>query len=156
MSIIEKLKNLNLKGETSVTLTYSDGTDVFVHNETAVDTAIAETDVISQFSDLIATPGLNALDAYGNNILNELRNEGYLEDYAHDFTFADYLTDTITENFYDVEFIEKSVQQYDYKRGYCTLETTVQVPFGNFIEAQPYVGGWTIAVQTENGILTLN
>ena len=32
-TMIDKLKNLNLGSEDVVTLTYSEGTDVFVHNE---------------------------------------------------------------------------------------------------------------------------
>ena len=36
------------------------------------------------------------------------------------------------------------------------LETTVTVPVQNFIEASPYVGGWQVSVQTNNGTLTLD
>ena len=33
MSIFEQLSGLGLDGETTVTLSYSDGVDVFVHND---------------------------------------------------------------------------------------------------------------------------
>jgi len=156
MSITIKLQNLNLAGDTPVTLTYSAGTSVFVHNETAVDTAISETDVISQFSELVATPGINATDTYGNNIMNNMRDSGFLEGYERDFTFAEYLTDALSENFYEQEFIGSSVEQYDYKRGFCTLETTVRVPLQDFITSSPYAGDWTVTVPTENGTLTIS
>tara|TARA_R110002060_G_scaffold24360_2_gene33132 strand:- start:1547 stop:2017 length:471 start_codon:yes stop_codon:yes gene_type:complete len=156
MSITKKLQTLNLESDTMITLTYSEGTDVFVHNETAIDTAISETDVISQFSELVATPGISAIDSYGNNIMNNLRDSGLLEGYARDFTFADYLTEALSENFYDQEFIDSSVQQYDHKRGFCTLEATVRVPLANFITANPHAGNWTVTVPTENGVLTLS
>jgi len=156
MSITIKLQNLNLAGDTPVTLTYSAGTSVFVHNETAVDTAISETDVISQFSELVATPGINATDTYGNNIMNNMRDSGFLEGYERDFTFAEYLTDALSENFYEQEFIGSSVEQYDYKRGFCTLETTVRVPLQDFITSSPYASGWTVTVPTENGTLTIS
>ena len=42
MSIYKKLQSLNLTEETMVSLRYSEGTDVFVHNETEVETAMAE------------------------------------------------------------------------------------------------------------------
>jgi hypothetical protein len=155
-TIIERLQNLNIDDDTLVTLEYSDGVDVFVHNETAVETAVAETDVVQQFCELISTPGLQAEDGWGNNILSELRDSGWLDNYERDYTFTEYLTDTIRENFYDLEFIEKSVESYDYKRGFCTLSTTVRVPVANFIETSPFVSGWNVSVTTENGTLTFD
>ena len=155
-TIAEKIQNLNIDDNAFVTLEYSEGVDVFVHNETAVDTAIGETDVVSQFCELVATPGLQAEDGWGNNILSELRNNGWLDDYERDYTFAEYLTETVRENFYDLEFIEKSVESYDYKRGFCTLSTTVRVPASNFIETSPLVSGWNVSVSTENGTLTFD
>ena len=53
MSIIEKLTNMKLPEDTTVSLTLSDGCDVFVHNETDVDTALANTGVVNGFSDLM-------------------------------------------------------------------------------------------------------
>ena len=155
-TITERLQSLNISDDALVTLEYSDGVDVFVHNETAVETAVAETDVVSEFCGLIATPGLRAEDSWGNNILSALREGGWLDNYERDYTFTEYLTDTIRENFYDLEFIEKSVESYDYKRGYCTLSTTVRVPVANFIEASPLVSGWNVSVTTENGTLTFD
>ena len=114
-TIAERLQNLNVDADALVTLEYSDGVDVFVHNETAVDTAIGETDVVSQFCELVATPGLQAEDGWG-----------------------------------------KSVESYDYKRGFCTLSTTVRVPASNFIETSPLVSGWNVSVSTENGTLTFD
>jgi hypothetical protein len=154
---VNKIKSMNLPADATVTLTYSDGTDVFVHNETAVDTAIADTDVISEFASLVVTPGLQAEVPYVGPVLETMRSEGYLDDYERgSFEFEQYIADTLRDNFYDQEFIDSSVKQYDYKRGFCTLETTVTVPVQNFIEASPYVGGWKVSVQTPNGTLTLD
>ena len=60
MSVFERLIELNLPADTTVTMSYSEGTDVFVHNETAVDTAISDTGVIGQFASLVITPGFQA------------------------------------------------------------------------------------------------
>ena len=155
-TIAEKIQNLNISENTLITLEYSDGVSVFIHNDSAVDTAISETDVVQQFCELIATPGLRAEDEWGNNILSELRDGGYLDDYNRDHTFTEYLCDTIRENFYDLEFIEKSIESYDYKRGHCTLSTIVRVPVSNFIETDPFVPDWSISVSTDNGILTFD
>ena len=56
MSIYKKLQGLDLNSDATISLRYSEGTDVFVHNETEVETAMSETDVINRFSELIATP----------------------------------------------------------------------------------------------------
>ena len=156
MSILEKLKNMNLPGDTTVTMSYSSGADVFVHNETEVETALEYTDVVSTFAELIATPGLKVQSMYGNNVLESLRDQGMLEDYARDGTFEEYLTETLSENFYDQEFIDHSTEKYDYKRGFTTLSTDVQVQLGNLLENAYWLSsGWDVSVKTENGTLTL-
>jgi len=157
MSVFDRLTGLDLPADTTVTMSYSEGTDVFVHNETAVDDAISHTDVISTFAGLVATPGLHVEVPYSGNVLEVMRSKDMLEDYERgSFTFEDYITEVLAENFYDQEFIDKSVESYDYKRGFCTLETTVTVPLANFLETRPCVGGWQISVSTPNGTLTFD
>jgi hypothetical protein len=155
MHILEKLAGLQLPDDTVVTLTYSEGTDVFVHNETEVETAIADTDVISSFAELIATSGLKVTTPYGSEVLQSLRDEGLLEDYDREGWFGEYLCETINDNFYDIDLIEHSTEKYDHKRGYCTLTATVKANLDNLLEAQPYLGGWTASVSTVAGTLTL-
>jgi hypothetical protein len=155
MSNFQKLKDLNLSEDTVVSLSYSEGTDVFVHNETEVETALSATDVVSTFAELIATPGLQAETQYGGNVLQSLRDEGHLDGYDREGYFAEYLAETISENFYDVDVIEYSTEKYDHKRGFCTLSADVKVTYGNIMSASPYLGGWTVNVPTENGTLTL-
>jgi len=156
MSIYEKLKNLNLNPETTVTLSYSEGVDVFVHNETEVETALAETDVVNTFAELITTPGLDVNTQWGNeSVMQTLRSEGLLEDYERDGDFASYVTDVLTENFYDQDFVEYSTERYDHKRGFTTLSAEVQVPITDILQANPHLSGWEVSVQTENGVLTL-
>ena len=156
MSIIQKIKDLNLDEDTTVSLSYSEGVDVFVHNETEVETALSETDVVTTFADLVATPGIKAETQYGGNVLESLRSEGLLEDYARDFTFSEYLAETITENFYDVDLIDYTTEKYDHKRGFTTLSADVKVSVKNLLSAQPYLVGWTVSVPTESGTLTLS
>ena len=156
MSITQKLKSLNVTPDTMVTLNYSAGTDVFVPNETEVETALSDTDVVSTFAGLITTPGLRVSSRWSGEVLESLRNEGYLDDYERgSFAFEEYVSEVLTENFYDQEFIEYSTEKYDYKRGFCTLSTEVQVPVADILSANPYLGGWSVSVPTENGTLTL-
>ena len=72
MSIYKKLQGLNLSNDATISLRYSEGADVFIHNETEVETAMVETDVINRLSELIATRGLNAQSRWGENIIKEL------------------------------------------------------------------------------------
>jgi len=162
MSIVNKIKNLNLSNDTKVTMIYEGATDVFVHNETAIDTAIADTDVISTLAELIVEhPKLNVSTKYGatsDGILNHLRTEGYLDEYQRgDFDFADFVAEVITENFYDLDFIDSSVHAYDHKRGECTLSTEVITTVGNLLlEEHAPLSLWTVSVPTENGTLTFD
>ncbi len=157
MSVIDKLQSLNLSEDAVLTLTYSEGTDVFHFNETHIDDAMSETDVLSAFSDLISDTKLDARNRWSGNVIQHLREEGFLEDYQRDGTFSEYLLETLQENFYDVELIEHSTEKYDHKRGFTTLTAEVEVPYANFINNIPWgLNLWTVSVSTEAGTLTLN
>ncbi len=157
MSITKKLKSLNLSEGAVVNLTYSEGTDVFVHNETEIETALENTDVVQTLSELATIPGLEVTTAYGTNVLDSLREEGLLDDYERgSYNFQEYVAETITDNFYDVDLVDYSTEKYDYKRGFTTLSVDVNVPVSQLLEINPSIGVWTVSVKTENGTLTLD
>ena len=157
MSVVKRLQSLKLPDDALVTLTYAEGTDVFVHNETEVDDAMSETSVINEFATLIAQSKLDARNRWSGNILQHLREELYLEDYERgSFAFEEYLAETLSENFYDVDLIEYSTEKYDHKRGFTTLTAQVEVPLANFVEVNPFVTGWTVSVDTDNGTLSFD
>jgi len=158
MQIVKKLLELGLDPDTAATLHYSEGADVFVHNETEIETALEETDVVQTLSALLAEPGgLTVTTTFGIHILEELRSSGLLDDYERGSEcFEDFLAEVLTENFYEFDFIETEVKRYDHKRGFCTLSAEVKVPIGEIIEKYPYIGSWTVSVPTENGTLTLD
>ena len=156
MSIAKKLQSLNLDDDAMITLVYEEGTDVFVHNETEVEDAMSNTNVINEFASLISQSKLDARNPWSGNILEHLRNEDYLEDYSRNGEFQEYLAETLTENFYDTELIEYSTEKYDHKRGFTTLTAKVEVPFSNFVEVNPFISGWTVSVETENGTLSFD
>ena len=157
MSVANKLKSMNLPDDAVVTLTYEEGTDVFVHNETEIDDAMSNTSVINEFAALIAQSKLDARNRWSGNVLEHLRAENYLDDYERgSYNFEEYLAETLSENFYDTELIDYSTEKYDHKRGFTTLTAQVEVPVSNFIEVNPILFGWKVAVETEDGILTFN
>ncbi len=156
MSIYTKLQSLNLPEDAKVSLRFSEGTDVFVHNETEVETALSDTDVVDRFSELVSTRGLDAQTRWGNSIMKEMREQGMLDDYERDDTFSDFITEMMHDNFYEFDFIEASTEKYDHKRGFCTLSAEIEVPFANLIQVQPDLLGWDVVVETPLGILTVD
>ena len=157
MSVLKRLQSLNLSDDTVIRLTYEEGTDVFHFNETEIETALSETSVVNEFATLIANSKLDVRNRWSGNILQHLREEDYLEDYERgSYEFEDYLADTIRENFYDVELIDYSTEKYDHKRGFTTLTAEVEVPYSNFVEVSPFVSGWKVSVETDNGTLTFD
>ena len=147
MSISERLKTLNLPSDSLATLTMSEGTDVFHFNETEIDTALAETSVVSELASLVVNSGLTLTNRWSGNVMEHLREGGFLEDYERGtFTFEEYLVEAITDNFYDVELVDYSTEKYDHKRGFTTLTTEVQVPVSELIERDPCIAGWKVSV----------
>ena len=148
---------MNLPEDALVTLTYEEGTDVFVHNETEIDDAMSNTSVINEFASLIAQSKLDARNRWNGNVLEHLRAENYLDDYERgSYGFEEYLAETLSENFYDTELIDYSTEKYDHKRGFTTLTAQVEVPVSNFVEVNPILSGWKVSVETEDGTLTFN
>ena len=157
MSVVKRLQSLNLPEDAMITLTREEGTDVFVYNETEVEDAMNETSVIHDFASLIANTKLDARNQWSGNIIQHLRDNEYLEEYERgSFAFEDFLAETLTENFYDTDLIEHSTEKYDHKRGFCTLTARVEVPLANFVEVDPFVSGWTVSVETNNGTLSFD
>ena len=157
MSVVKRLQSLNLPEDAMITLTREEGTDVFVHNETEVEDAMSQTTVIEDFATLISNTKLDARNSWSGNILQHLRDNDFLEEYERGtFAFEDFLAETLTENFYDTDLIEYSTEKYDHKRGFCTLTAQVQIPYTNFVEVNPFISGWTVSVETNNGTLTFD
>ena len=155
-TINKKLKSLNVTPETSVSLTYSEGADCFMHTEDQVETALSETDVVSRFADLVTTPGLSVQTRWGNNVIEEIRELGHLEEYPRDFTFSEFVDDFIRENYYDLDLIEHSTEAYDYKRGFCTLTADVVVSAQNLMSSNADLTGWTVSFKTDGGVLSFD
>ena len=156
MTVTEKIKNLKLPAETKVKISISEGCDVFVHNETEVETALENTTVINDYVSAILDPDLALLTTWGQNPIEHLREAGLLEDYTdRSGWFEDYLVETIYSNFYDAEVIEYSTEKYDHKRGYTTLSAELYTTVGNMLESRWLAPGWNITVEHPAGDLIL-
>ena len=173
--IVNKLRELGVKDDGCVTLSYSEGCEVWHINESHVQESVAETETAAMVAGLLAG-GVPVYSSYGgvsdgNDILNEMRAQDVLEDYERgEECFEDYITEKLQETIYDGEYsVEHSTEQYDYKRGRCDISTEVQVRAGDlyaaeaatagrlqFFDATSFVRGFNVSVVTKNGTLTLN
>jgi len=172
---INKLRELGVEADGTVTLSYSEGCEVWHINESHVQESVAETETAAMLAGLLVS-GVPVYSSYGTpseggDILNEMRACDLLDDYERgEEYFEDYLTEKLQETIYDGEYsIEYSTEQYDYKRGRCDISTEVQVLAGDlyaaesastgrfqFFSPDSFVSGFTVSVETKNGTLTLN
>jgi hypothetical protein len=155
IELYNNLKNLNLEPEAIATLSIEEGCDVYVCNDDEVETALGNTSVVSSFCDLVATPGLRAETENGGNILEQFRDQNLLDGYERDGTFSDYLAGVLTDNLYDLCMVESHIEQFDYKRGFCTLSAEVKIPVTRSLEVRPFLAGWEVSIKTSGGTLTL-
>jgi hypothetical protein len=165
--IVNKLRELNVSDENYVTLSYTDGADVWHINESHVEETVAETGTAGMLAGLLSS-GIPVSGIYGDgDILGEMRDNGLLEDYDREEWFTEYLTEQLVSTIYDGEYsLDYSTTQYDYKRGRCDISTEVRVKASELYkaEADPHcfvlldsvVRGFQVSVDTDSGTLTLN
>ncbi len=172
--IVDRLREMSVAAEDCLTLSYSEGNDVWHINESHVQESVAETGTASMLAGLLAS-GVPVYGTYGStepgcDILNEMRDNDLLEDYDYEGWFEEYLAEKLTETIYDGEYsLDYSTTQYDYKRGRCDISTDVRVRAGDLYDMvdfqnegaasrtpDKFLAGFRVSVQTKNGTLTLD
>ena len=173
-NFINQLQKLEVAEDSYVTLSYTEGNDVWHVNESHVADSVAETSTASLLAGLLAS-GVPVYSGWGepslgNDILNDMRVNGELDNYDYEGWFEEYLAERLVETIYDGEYaLEYSTTQYDYKRGRCDISTEVQVRVGDILKAEldksgrfqyfnvdNFVSGFNVSVQTPNGTLTVD
>ena len=172
--LVTRLRELGVDREECLTLSYSEGAEVWHCTDSYVEESVAETDTAAMLAGLLAT-GVPVFSTYGDtgpgcDILNEMRDNDLLEDYDYEGWFEEYLTEKLQETIYDGEYaLEYSTEQYDYKRGRCDISTTVRVRAGDLYDLEDFrdnnvasvtpdtfVAGFEVSVRTKAGTLTLD
>ena len=153
--IYDNMESLNFSSDSKVVLRYEGTADCFLMNENEVETALSNTDVVSTYAGLLATPGLQLSSTWHGNILDYLRDDGYLEDYERDGTFEDYLAEIMHDNFYDLELVDSTIQKYDYKRGACTLTAEAFTTVENLLSVKPNLFGWSARIEDGQSVVML-
>jgi len=172
--LVTRLRELHVDADDCLTLSYSEGCDVWHINESHVEESVAETNTAARLAGLLSS-GVAVYSTYGEvsagcDILNEMRQNGALEDYDYEGWFEEYLFEKLQETIYDGEYsLEYSTTQYDYKRGRCDISTQVRVRAGDLydladfqtesavgITPETFVAGFEVSVRTSAGTLTLD
>ncbi len=160
-TILETLRQLDVGAEDYVYLNYSDSASVWHISDDHISVALSETDTAAVLARVLATPGVTVLSRYDENILDTMRDEGMLEDYDREYWFEDYLCEKIVEEAYNYDLLTISTERHDHKRGTCEVSSNVKVLAGELYELGPtdadsFVRGYDVVVQTDNGTLTLS
>ena len=152
MSKIQKLKDANLTTNTKVMLKYEDGNDVVHCHDNYEDDVVGGTCIASYLSEMAINPSLG-----NNHVIQEMRENGLLDDYARGSDdFEDFVSEVVSENWREYDWIEASTEKYDHKRGFTTvsafLETTVEA-VSNMADFE--LAGWVIEVDHPLGALVI-
>ena len=159
-SIINTLQDLNVGSEDYVYLNYEDRADVWHISDDYIATALGETNTAAVLARALSTPGVTVLSRYDEDILGTMRDEGMLDAYDREYWFEDYLCEKIVEEAYNYDLLTISTERHDHKRGTCEVATNIKVLAGDLYEmgenADSFIRGFDVVVQTAHGNLTLN
>ena len=153
MSLYKKIKALGVEDDVKVNFSREEGADVFHYTETEVETAMGETGFAYTLAEAITS---GVLYENGNEILDEMREEGLLDEYERgDEAFTDFVSEVIEENHWNFGWIEHSTEKYDHKRGYTELSAEFDIALADLKDNPSPLSGWKTSVQTPNGYLTV-
>lgn len=159
-SIVETLRELGIAEEDYVYLNYEDVASIWHISDDYISTALADTSTATILASLLATPGITIWSRYEEDILGSMRDEGLLEDYDRGGAFEEYLVEAIIEHAYEYNLLTISTERHDHKRGSCEVAANVKVRAGELYalndDADSFVAGFDVVVQTQNGLLTIN
>ena len=172
--LVTRLRELHVDADDCLTLSYSDASEVWHCTDTYVEESVAETDTAAMLAGLLSS-GVPVYSAYGStepgcDILNEMRDNGLLDDYDYSGWVEEYLTEKLQETIYEGEYsLEHSTTQYDFKRGRCEISTEIRIKAGDLYDMADFenesavgvtpaslVTGFEVSVRTNAGTLTLD
>ena len=158
-TIIENLRELNVDADDYVYLNYEDTTNVWHISEDYITMALAETNTATMLARLLATPKVRILSRYDEDILENMRDYGLLDDYDREGRFEEYLAEKIQEAAYQYDLLTVVTERHDFKRGTCEVASNVKIRAGELYSlgtlADNFVRGFDVVVQTDTGTLRL-
>lgn len=151
-----KVLTLNFPDETQVTLNYEDGADVVHANDDYYDFVYDQTGIFDTAAAIATSPFFK-----NNETIEAMRDNDLLEDYERgNFDFEGYVRDTLRETNWDHCFVDGTLEQYDYKRGFYRVNYSFTTTLGQLKEAlrgdAREVAPFDVTVHTDLGDLTVN
>ena len=149
---LKQLKKLGLPGKSHVTLSCSDGQDVFHYTDDDHEgKTVKETEIAAKVATLISQK------SFDNELLTRMRSWSLLEDYEiRDGTFQEFLTDTIANNWRDCGLLDVLTEHYDHKRGFSRVTAEVDTTVEEVLNLDESVlSGWNLKVQLDAGSLEI-
>ena len=148
-----RVLTLDFPDDTAVDLVFEDGCDVAHYNDDYYDYVYNETNVFGVAASLVTSEHFK-----NNATLNELRQQDLLESYERgSFDFETFVAEALSENSWD--FVDGTLEQYDYKRGYYRVNFTFSTTLGQLKAAvnadAREVVPFTVVVHTNIGDLTI-
>jgi len=152
------VNNIPGNDDTIVTLTYEDRHEGWHSTGELEEEAVRETVTADQVASVITDYTLAATVGWSdNNALDELRDQDLLDSYERgSLAFEEHVTEAIKDNFYELDsLIETSIEQYDHKRGVCTVSSTLKTTLGQLKESPFSASGWTASVEHNGGTFSV-
>jgi hypothetical protein len=149
---LNKLKKLGLPGKSHVTLSCSDGQDVFHYTDADHEgETVTETNIASKVATLISQKSFN------NELITRMRSWSLLDEYEdRDGTFQEFLTDTIANNWRDCGLLDVLTEHYDHKRGFSRVTAEVDTTVEAVLSLdETALSGWNLKVQLDDGSLEI-
>ena len=154
VTIIDTINNLDVTDETIVTLRYEDRHEGWHSTGDLEENAVRETSTADMVAELITDTNLAVRTTFGETTaIQAMREADFLNDYERGaYAFEQYIAETIRENPYDFdEFVEFSTEQYDHKRGCCTVSAEFKTTVRNLKNNIDAASGWSMSVETNGG-----
>ena len=159
VTIIDTINNLDVTDDTIVTLKYEDSHEGWHSTGELESEAVRETGTADMVADLITDKTLQVRTSFGDELaLDALRSTDLLEEYDRgDFAFEQFIAETIRENPWDAdEFVGFSTEQYDHKRGRCTVSAEFTTTIANFKQGFSAATGGTASFDHAGGTFSFD
>ena len=151
-----KVLTLNFPDETPVTLSYEDGADVIHANDDYHDYVFNSTGIFETAASVSTSCFFPK-----NEMIEGLRDNDFLAEYERgSFDFESFVAESMRENYWDCDFFEGTLEQYDYKRGYYRVKFEFSTTLGQLKDAirgdAREVAVLDVTVHTDMGELAVN
>ena len=158
MSIADEIRELNLDPDSMVELFFEDtGDGVNYRRDVDYYGIMSQSEMTCMVAEMVATKGLRVYTSYGGtdtDILTDMRDRGYLEDYDRDFWFAGYIEEQFRDRdvMCEIGAFDHREERFDYSRGHVYPQARVRVTVADFLEHSDSISrAWEITVRTPRG-----